>query len=167
MHRDKISPPLHRMYFSTPVGVFCGEDDGEALTALYVSENQPEMSDQIASPLLKKTEQELGEYFEGKRKSFDLPLRLHGTEFQKKVWEALRQIPYGETRSYQDIARIVGNPVACRAVGGANHRNPVLILVPCHRVIGSNGTLTGYGGGLEMKQYLLELEMQKGKIWRG
>ena len=151
---------VHRKYFSTPVGVLCGEDDGEALTALYVVKGQLRISEPEDSPLLRETEQELEEYFEGKRKNFNLPLHPEGTEFQKKVWEALKQIPYGETRSYQDIARMVGNPAACRAVGGANHKNPLMILIPCHRVIGADGGLTGYGGGLDMKRYLLELEKQ-------
>lgn len=156
--RQDEKKPVHRMYFPTPAGILCGEDDGEALTALYVAEKGTDCSNLEGSLLLRKTEQELEEYFEGKRKEFDLPLHLHGTEFQKKVWEALRKIPYGETCSYLDIARMVGNPKACRAVGGANHRNPVMILVPCHRVIGADGSLTGYGGGLGVKQYLLELE---------
>ncbi len=101
---------------------------------------------------------QLDEYFAGKRQFFEVPLQLQGTEFQKRVWQALCDIPYGETRSYQDIARVVGNEKACRAVGLANNKNPVSIVVPCHRVIGKNGTLTGYAGGVAMKESLLELE---------
>ena len=101
---------------------------------------------------------ELAEYFRGDRKLFEAPLDLHGTEFQKACWQALIDIPYGETRSYGQQARTIGRPAAFRAVGQANHCNPVAIIVPCHRVIGSGGKLTGYGGGLHVKEWLLELE---------
>jgi methylated-DNA-[protein]-cysteine S-methyltransferase len=101
---------------------------------------------------------QLTEYFEGQRKVFDFPYKMQGTDFQKKVWKALCEIPYGETRSYKDIAIVVGNPKASRAVGMANNRNRLLFVVPCHRVIGANGSLVGYAGGLEMKTTLLELE---------
>lgn len=104
---------------------------------------------------------QLDEYFAGTRTTFDFPLRLQGTPFQEKVWAALRDIPYGETRSYQQIAQAIGQPKACRAVGMANHRNPIYIVVPCHRVVGANGALTGYGGGLDMKKALLELEARQ------
>jgi O-6-methylguanine DNA methyltransferase len=101
---------------------------------------------------------ELQEYFAGQRRQFDFPLDLRGTDFQLACWRALLEIPYGETRTYSDIARAVGKPQAFRAVGTANNRNPVAIVVPCHRVIASDGTLCGYGGGLEVKRRLLELE---------
>ncbi len=101
---------------------------------------------------------QIEEYLQGTRQTFDINFRLDGTEFQKKVWNALLEIPYGETRSYKEIAEAIGNPKAVRAVGSANNKNPVLLLVPCHRVIGADGSLTGYAGGLEMKQYLLNLE---------
>ncbi len=101
---------------------------------------------------------QLNQYFEGSRKSFDLKFKMYGTDFQKKVWKALCDIPYGETRSYKDIAIAVGNEKACRAVGLANNKNPISIIVPCHRVIGSSGKLVGYAGGLDMKKELLELE---------
>lgn len=104
---------------------------------------------------------QLDEYFAGTRTTFDFPLRLQGTPFQEKVWAALWDIPYGETRSYQQIAQAIGQPKACRAVGMANHRNPIYIVVPCHRVVGANGALTGYGGGLDMKKALLELEARQ------
>ncbi|MGI5986148.1 MAG: methylated-DNA--[protein]-cysteine S-methyltransferase [Clostridiales bacterium] len=103
---------------------------------------------------------QLNEYFSGKRKNFDLPLEPLGTEFQKKVWAALSEIPYGDTRSYKDIADRVGSPKAARAVGGANNKNPLIIVIPCHRVIGANGDLVGYGCGLDMKRFLLELEKE-------
>ena len=102
--------------------------------------------------------QELDEYFQGKRKTFDIPLRTHGTPFQEKVWAALRAIPYGEVRSYKEVAEAIGHPRAYRAVGMANNANSIFIIVPCHRVIGSDGSLTGYGGGLPMKKALLSLE---------
>lgn len=98
------------------------------------------------------------EYLEGKRTKFDFPYQLEGTEFQKKVWDALCNIPYGQTRSYKDIAEAIGSPKAYRAVGMANNKNPIAIAVPCHRVIGSNGKLVGYAGGVDMKEYLLKLE---------
>jgi methylated-DNA-[protein]-cysteine S-methyltransferase len=110
------------------------------------------------TPLIKKAAEQLAEYFAGKRAEFDLPLVPAGTEFQLSVWRALQTIPFGETRSYGEIAAQIGNPKACRAVGMANNRNPIAIVIPCHRVIGSDGSLTGYGGGLGIKQYLLDLE---------
>lgn len=113
-------------------------------------ENSP---DRLSSYLL-----ELEEYFEGKRRKFTFPLDLRGTDFQVACWRALQNIPYGQTRTYADIARAVGKPSAFRAVGMANNRNPIAIVVPCHRVIASDGTLCGYGGGLDVKRKLLELE---------
>ncbi len=101
------------------------------------------------------------EYVKGIRKTFDFPYELHGTEFQKKVWNALCQIPYGETRTYKQIAAAVGSPKANRAVGMANNRNPIMVVVPCHRVIGTDGALIGYAGGLDMKKALLELERNR------
>lgn len=109
-------------------------------------------------PLAKQLERELTEWFAGARRDFDLPLALRGTPFQQSVWEALRAIPYGAVQSYGELAKVLGNPEAVRAVGAANGRNPVSIIVPCHRVIGANGSLTGYAGGLERKRFLLALE---------
>lgn len=108
--------------------------------------------------LLLRTKAQLEEYFAGERRRFELPLAPEGTAFQKKVWAALETIPYGETRSYGELAAMIGNPKAARAVGGANHKNPLSIVVPCHRVLGADGALTGYGGGLPMKAYLIKLE---------
>ena len=110
------------------------------------------------SEQIRKTAMQLDEYFAGKRREFDLPLLFEGTDFQKRVWAALLTIPYGETRTYGEIAAQTGNPKACRAVGLANNRNPIAIICPCHRVIGADGSLTGYGGGLPAKEYLLALE---------
>ena len=101
------------------------------------------------------------EYLQGKRVAFDFPYKLHGTEFQKKVWNALCNIPYGETCTYKDIATAIGNPKACRAVGMANNKNPITIAIPCHRVIGASGKLVGYAGGLEMKKALIKLELRQ------
>ena len=112
------------------------------------------------SPFSDRVIVQLEEYLAGKRTAFDLPLCPQGTPFQQKVWQALRTIPYGQTRSYGEIAEQIGQPNACRAVGMANHANPLLILIPCHRVVGENGGLTGYAAGLELKQRLLELEKQ-------
>ncbi len=108
--------------------------------------------------LLLKAKKELEEYFAGKRKKFDLPLNQEGTNFQKKVWKALENIPYGETRTYKEVAKMIGNEKASRAVGMANNKNNIPIIIPCHRVIGSNGKLVGYALGLDMKKYLLDLE---------
>jgi methylated-DNA-[protein]-cysteine S-methyltransferase len=109
-------------------------------------------------PLLDETERQLRAYFVGERQDFDLPLDFRGTAFQRRVWQALLAIPFGETRSYRDIAVALGRPTATRAVGAANGRNPIPIVAPCHRVIGANGSLTGFGGGLENKAFLLDLE---------
>ena len=115
-------------------------------------------------PVLRETERQLNQYFAGTRTHFDLPLDFAGTDFQKKVWAALLTIPFGETRSYAQIAAQVGSPKAVRAVGAANGRNPISIVAPCHRVIGSNGTLTGFAGGLDAKRVLLALEGKEGLL---
>jgi methylated-DNA-[protein]-cysteine S-methyltransferase len=107
---------------------------------------------------LREASRQLDEYFSGRRRAFDLPLEFRGTEFQRSVWNALLEIPYGETRTYGQIADQIGNPTAVRAVGAANGRNPISIITPCHRVIGLSGALTGFGGGLDAKAYLLSLE---------
>lgn len=110
------------------------------------------------TPVICQAHQELEEYFAGKRQRFSVPFSAKGTPFQEKVWKALLTIPYGETRTYGQIAAQIGKPAASRAVGMANHMNPISILIPCHRVVGANGALTGYGGGLDLKEYLLGLE---------
>ncbi len=131
-----------------------GYTDSAICHVLFTDEkaggNPSKLSDDAAKQLL--------EYFEGTRKVFSLPLETQGTAFQKKVWAALSEIPYGETRSYKDIAERVGSPKGFRAVGGANHNNPISIIIPCHRVVAADGGLGGYGGGLEIKTLLLELE---------
>ena len=110
------------------------------------------------TPLIKEAYRQLNEYLQGNRKTFHLPLRMKGTDFQVNVWKALCDIPYGETRSYKQIAEAIGNPKAVRAVGMANNKNPLLVVVPCHRVIGANGKLVGYAAGIEKKEFLLKLE---------
>ena len=122
-----------------------------------------ELTENSKHPILLQTERQLVEYFAGKRTAFTIDLDMTGTQFQKKVWEALLTIPFGETRSYADIARQVGNPKAARAVGAANGRNPISIITPCHRAIASDGSLTGFAGGLDAKQYLLTLERRREK----
>lgn len=142
-------------YYDTYAGrIGIAEEDG-AITHLIFSERDWTVEE---TDLIKETKRQLDEYFAGKRKEFDIPIRLEGTEFQKRVWEELRKIPYGKTVTYKDIAEAVGCPKGFRAVGLANNRNPISIIYPCHRVIGSNGSLTGYGGGLDVKEKLLELE---------
>ena len=147
---------MHERLIDSPVGLLTLRAEDGALTAILFGDQRTGLpgSDQI----LDQAEAELKEYFAGERKKFTVPVRLTGTEFQKKVWAALAEIPYGETATYGEIAARVGKPKACRAVGTANHHNPVPIIVPCHRVIGAGGSLTGYGGGLEVKAYLLTLE---------
>ena len=144
-------------YYDFPVGrYYIAESDG-AITDIITTPVSGAVNQE--TPLIFQAAEMLREYFDGKRKSFDgLPLRAEGTAFQKKVWDALLTIPYGETRSYKEQAIIVGNEKACRAVGTANGKNPISIIIPCHRVIGSDGSLTGYGGGLDIKKALLELE---------
>ena len=110
------------------------------------------------TPLIRKAYIQITEYLKSERKTFDLPIYMEGTMFQKQVWKALCDIPYGETRSYKQIAEAIGNPKAVRAVGMANNRNPLLIVIPCHRVIGADGKLVGYGAGIEKKEFLLRLE---------
>jgi methylated-DNA-[protein]-cysteine S-methyltransferase len=122
------------------------------------AEDMPKEDEEAARALLATVEMQLGEYFAGTRRDFDLPLRPLGTGFQTSAWLALADIPYGQTRSYGEQARMIGHPEAVRAVGAANGSNPIPIVLPCHRVIGANGSLTGFGGGLPMKRFLLDLE---------
>ncbi|WP_296962047.1 methylated-DNA--[protein]-cysteine S-methyltransferase [uncultured Dialister sp.] len=142
--------------YHSPFGDMELDYEEDALTALKMAKKKAvgEAPEGLALAVF----QELDEYFQGKRKTFDIPLRTHGTPFQEKVWAALRAIPYGEVRSYKEVAEAIGHPKAYRAVGMANNANPIFIIVPCHRVIGADGSLTGYGGGLPMKKALLSLE---------
>jgi len=148
----------------SPIGTLKLVASDKGLVAILWEKDSPRrvrLSELVANeqhPVLVETERQLEEYFAGKRKTFSVALDLRGTRFQKDVWEALLAIPFGETRSYGQLARQLGNPRATRAVGAANGRNPVSIIVPCHRVIGSSGKLTGFAGGLEAKAHLLRLE---------
>jgi methylated-DNA-[protein]-cysteine S-methyltransferase len=137
------------------VGLRLTEEDGALVELSFVPRAQPAP---LPEGLLQTAAAQLEEYFALRRRGFDLPLRPHGTPFQLSVWDELRRIPYGETRSYLDLAQALGKPGAVRAVGAANGANPIGILIPCHRVIGSDGSLTGFGGGLPLKRRLLELE---------
>lgn len=146
-------------YYQTELGVIGIADNGAAITDVFFGqEAAPKELVEKETPLIKKAITEIKEYLAGKRTSFDLPLEMKGTDFQKATWQALLTIPYGETRSYKQIAEQIGRPKACRAIGMANNRNPISIIVPCHRVIGANGSLVGYGGGLALKARLLSLE---------
>jgi methylated-DNA-[protein]-cysteine S-methyltransferase len=124
------------------------------------------MAESADQPVLLKAETQLTEYFAGKRERFELPLVMRGTPFQRSVWELLLAIPFGETRSYGELAKQLGNPRATRAVGAANGRNPLSIVAPCHRVIGSTGKLTGFAGGLKAKEHLLRLERRSGELFK-
>jgi methylated-DNA-[protein]-cysteine S-methyltransferase len=141
----------------SPIGELLLFGDGQALQGLYMG-GRPDPSWQRDDTAYATARTQLVEYFAGSRTEFDLELDMRGTDFQKKVWDALLTIPYGETRSYGEIARQIGRPDRARAVGAANGQNPIAVIVPCHRVIGSDGSLVGYGGGLERKRILLDLE---------
>jgi methylated-DNA-[protein]-cysteine S-methyltransferase len=156
-HRDTLVVP-------SPIGPLTLTAEGGALTAIdfgapagFADGASPEGASP-ADPVLTEAARQLGAYFAGELRDFALPLRPSGTPFQLTVWEALRRIPYGTTMSYGELAASIGRPTAARAVGSANHHNPLAIVVPCHRVIGADGTLTGYGGGLRIKSALLALE---------
>lgn len=157
-----------RVYYHrhpSPIGELLLISDGGVLTGLAMEESnhpiRPGESWLLDEGPFHDATAQLDEYFAGERADFDLPVALRGTPFQMRVWEALREIPYGETRSYQEIAQRVDSPRAVRAVGGANGRNPVAIVIPCHRVIGADGSLTGYGGGLWRKEFLMNLERSR------
>ena len=165
-------PYIH--YYHSPIGILkiTAEEDGITGLSLCTEEqlnvpnevnltNTANTEEASRTPLLQQTCAQLTEYFAGARTTFNLPIRYTtGTQFQHSVWNALRNIPYGETRSYEDIAVAIGNPKAVRAIGQANHNNPILLLVPCHRVINKNGAIGGFGCGVEVKKQLLQLEEQ-------
>ena len=155
---------LSFVYMHTPVGQLKLVAHETALVAVLWQNENPkrvrlaELLEQLDHPILSTAQQQLSEYFAGARQQFDLPLDFEGTSFQKQVWQALLAIPYGETRSYKQIAEQLGNPKAVRAVGAANGKNPISIIAPCHRVIGSSGKLVGFAGGLANKDILLKIE---------
>ena len=164
MNTDKLQnwgTMKYGLYLETSIGRLYLEQEGEFLVSLGKAENSEEGVLQ-ETLLLRRAAEEIIEFLEGSRRSFDIPIHMKGTDFQKKVWQALLEIPYGETRSYGEIAARIGCPKGARAVGQACNRNPIMIIVPCHRVIGGNGRLVGFGGGLDIKEKLLTLE-QLGK----
>lgn len=145
--------------YDTEIGNIIITDNGEAITGIHFDRYEiPKDYVEKETDLIKETKRQLDEYFKGKRKTFNIPMNLEGTDFQRSVWKALQDIPYGETKSYSEIAELINNPKACRAVGLANNKNPISIIIPCHRVIGKSGKLVGYGGGLDIKEKLLKLE---------
>ena len=146
---------LFEKRMESPIGELTIVSDGESVTAVRFGDKTSGLT---SCAVLEQAAQELAEYFAGQRRVFTVPLNAQGTAFQRSVWAVLCEIPYGATASYAEIAERVGNSAACRAVGSANHRNPIPIFIPCHRVIGKNGSLTGYAGGIEIKEFLLRLE---------
>lgn len=159
-----IQPKTRYCVIGSPVGLLTLVDGGDGLSAIHFSRG-PLAADAPAGALedfrpFRTVVRQLEEYFRGGRTTFELPLALSGTPFQLAVWNALKEIPFGETRSYSEIAHAIGRPDACRAVGAANGRNPIPIVIPCHRVVGADGSLTGFGGGLQAKRWLLDHETQ-------
>ena len=148
----------HYQFLNSPIGRLRLVSDGKQLLRIEFEGAQQQDGEECADPVLSACARQLSEYFDGQREHFELPLGARGTDFQQRVWQALADIPHGETRSYRDIAQAIGKPTAMRAVGAANGRNPLPIVVPCHRVIGADGSLTGFAGGLEAKTCLLQLE---------
>lgn len=149
-------------FYETDIGKIGIAENGKAITNVYFNNGQILEEFNIEeTDLLRKAGKELKEYFDGERKEFDIPLKVDGTDFRKSVWKELCKIPYGETCTYGDIAKRIGNPKASRAVGLANNKNKIPIFIPCHRVIGANGKLVGFAGGIEIKKYLLDLESKR------
>ena len=146
----------YHAYYKSPIGLIEVGATDNAVTSLFFVEKRKKGA--RSNAVCAEAVRQLAEYFDGNREDFELPLELEGTEFQRQVWTELTSIPFGQTVSYADLARAIGKPTAVRAVGAANGDNPVSIIVPCHRVIGSDGGLTGYGGGLERKEWLLRHE---------
>ena len=146
------------LLYDSPVGRLGLMGEGDYLTALTLPNQPVPLIAPRETPVLREAKKQLEAYFAGKLRSFDVPLRLEGTPFRQRVWEQLQKIPYGQVISYGELARRIGQPGAARAVGGANHHNPIAIIVPCHRVIAAGGAIGGYGGGLELKRALLRLE---------
>lgn len=160
---SKPSKIVHERRISTKIGPLCLREKDHKVIAIFPCETHQNGKKQSTSEVLMEAEKQLQEYFSHQRENFTFPIDFIGTPFQIKVWKALCQIPYGTTCSYQEIAMRIQNPKACRAVGGAIHRNPLLIVVPCHRVIGKSGDLVGFGCGLPMKKALLSLEKSSQK----
>ena len=145
-------------YMETELGKIGIIEENNYIVKISIGEEKEQGIEQKDTPLLLNATTQIKEYLENKRKNFELPLNPKGTEFMKKVWNELLKIPYGQTRTYKQIAEAIGNKKAARAVGMANNKNPMPIIIPCHRVVGANGSLVGYALGLDMKKYLLKLE---------
>lgn len=156
---DKKELEKNLYYYDTLLGVIGIADNGEEIIEVFYNEEERKGYIINETSLIKETHRQLELYLEGLLKEFDIPISFKGTEFQIKVWNALLDIPYGETRSYKDISEKVGSPKAYRAVGMTNNKNPISIIVPCHRVIGASGKLVGYGGGIDKQQTLLDIEI--------
>ena len=148
-------------YFESPIGLIMMEAKGENIVGISFVD-AISMSEKI-TPVLQEAKKQMKEYFEGRRKEFDLPIALEGTEFEQKVWRALKEIEYGSVASYKDVAQKIGHNKAYRAIGGTNHKNKLAIVIPCHRVIGSNGKMTGYAGGIWRKTWLIGHEKKNSK----
>ena len=146
------------LFYDSPVGRLALMGEGDELIALSLPNQPVPLIMERETPVLRETKEQLQAYFSGTLREFEVPIRLEGTPFRLKVWQALQQIPYGQVISYGELAHRIGQPAACRAVGGANHHNPISIIIPCHRVIAADGTIGGYGGGIELKRKLLKLE---------
>ena len=146
-------------YYETQIGIIGIAQNDEGITNLYIADKLSSEGMKIReTPLIKEAADQLKDYLSGKRLAFDLPLAPQGTDFQTKVWDELQRIPYGHTHSYKQLAEKIGKPTAARAIGMANNKNPILIIIPCHRIIGKDGSLVGYAGGLNMKEQLLKME---------
>lgn len=166
-----MTPMIYYSHVDSPLGRLFVRGDGQFVTGLYMPQHKgwpgPEASWRQSDAPFVAVREQLAEYFAGQRREFDVPLRLAGTPFQQRVWQELVRIPFGQTITYAQLAQRVGQPTAFRAVGHANGRNPISILVPCHRVIGADGKLTGYAGGIEKKRWLLAWEREATSAERG
>ena len=157
---------MNTHHYNSPIGILEIKADDRALTEVNILRNEPVEMQTSANPLIAEACKQLDDYFAGKRRNFELPLSPQGgTPFQQTVWKQLQKIPYGQTISYAQLAQAIGNPKACRAVGSANGKNPIAIIIPCHRVIASDGGLGGYASGLDNKIQLLALEGLRNKSW--
>jgi len=157
-----LAPPLRVTILDSPLGEIVVAGDGDAVTGLWFAPLPALHDAERDDARFDRVARQLDEYFAGRRREFDVPVRVDGSPFERRVWREVRAIPYGQTASYGEIARRIGRPGAARAVGLANARNPVCVVVPCHRVVGADGALTGYSGGLERKRALLTLEGARG-----
>jgi methylated-DNA-[protein]-cysteine S-methyltransferase len=151
---------VYKAYYNSPIGTVEIVSDENYILSLSFVDNATENNLDNAPEILQSALQQVEEYFQGKRSVFDVKLKAEGTEFQQKVWQRLVEVPYGNTAGYGEIAAAVGNSKACRAVGGANNKNKIAIMIPCHRIVGADGSLTGYAGGLWRKEWLLKHEKE-------